>query len=95
MPECSSYGNLGKVTQNPHFLKNAKGGRRETFQRSFKKQPLLKKANSTLAEMALSCNYYAVKMQRLEKIVAQKKLQKCPKGQVMAIFETSPKTRVF
>ena len=45
--------------------------------------------------MALSCNYYAVKMQRLDKIVAQKKLQKCPKGQVMAIFETSPKTRFF
>ena len=46
-------------------------------------------------QVVLSYNYYAVKMQRLDKIVAQKKLQKCPKGQVMAIFETSPKTRVF
>ena len=25
-PEWPSYGNLGKVTQNPHFLKKCKGG---------------------------------------------------------------------
>ena len=43
-----------------------------------KNSPQLKKANSTLAEMALSCNYYAVKMQRLDKIVAQKKAPKVP-----------------
>ena len=26
VPEWPSYGNLGKVTQNPHFLKKCKGG---------------------------------------------------------------------
>ena len=38
------------------FWKSTKGGRREIFQRSPKKQPSLKRANSTLAEMALSSN---------------------------------------
>ena len=30
-PEWPSYGNLGKVTQNPHFLKKCKGGTKENF----------------------------------------------------------------
>ena len=47
------------------------GGRGEIFQRSPKQQPSLKKANSTLAEMALSFNSYAVKLQRLENILGQ------------------------
>ena len=29
--EWASYGNYRKVTQNPHFLKSAKGGPREFF----------------------------------------------------------------
>ena len=33
--ESPSYGNFGKVTQKPHFLKKrAKGGPREIFQKS-------------------------------------------------------------
>ena len=31
LPEWLSYGNSGKVTQNPHFLKKCKGGTKETF----------------------------------------------------------------
>ena len=34
-------------------------------------------------------------MQRLKKILAQKQLQNCPNGQVMAIFARSPKKRIF
>ena len=44
--EWPSYGNSRKVTQKPHFLKSAKGGPRKIFQNP----------NSTLAQMALSCN---------------------------------------
>ena len=35
--EWSSYGNFGKVTQNPHFLKKCKGGKKEIYQKSPKK----------------------------------------------------------
>ena len=31
VPELLSYGNLGKVTQKPHFLKKCKGGSKENF----------------------------------------------------------------
>ena len=31
VPEWPSYGNLGKVTQNPHFLKKCKGGTMRNF----------------------------------------------------------------
>ena len=30
-PEQPSYGNFGKVTQNPHFLKKYKGGTKGNF----------------------------------------------------------------
>ena len=31
VPEQPSYGNFGKVTQNPHFLKKYKGGTKGNF----------------------------------------------------------------
>ena len=37
VPEWSSYGNLGKLTQNPHFLKKCKGEPKEIFQKPSKK----------------------------------------------------------
>ena len=45
-----------KVTQNPHFVKKCKGRTKRNFSKIAQKQPSLKKANSTLAEMALSSN---------------------------------------
>ena len=45
--------------------------------------------------MALSSNLYALKLQRLEKILAQTAAPKVPNGQVMAYFARSPKTRNF
>ena len=79
VPEWPSYGNFGKVTQKPHFLKKCKEGRKEIFQKSSKKMPSLKRPKSTLAQIALSSNQYALKVQRLEKIQAQTAAQKLPK----------------
>ena len=31
VPEWPSYGNLSKVTQNPHFLEKCKGGTKGNF----------------------------------------------------------------
>ena len=41
--------------------------------------------------MALSSNQYALKVERLDKILAQKTAPKVPEWQVMAIFARSPK----
>ena len=53
-------------------------GDEEKFFEVPQKQPSLKRANSTLAEMALSSNQCAVKVQGMEKIVAQEKAPKVP-----------------
>ena len=39
-PEWPSYGNLGKVTQNPHFLKKCKGGTKRNFSKITQKVAL-------------------------------------------------------
>ena len=71
-PELPSYGNFCMVTKNPHFLKKFKGGGpREIFQKSPRKQPSFEWPKSPLAQMALSSNQYALKVQRLEKILEQ------------------------
>ena len=42
-PEWPSYGNLGKVTQNPHFLKKCKGWTKRNFSKNRpKSSPRLK-----------------------------------------------------
>ena len=45
---------------------------KEIFQKPSKKWPLLKKANSTLAETALSFSLNAVKAETMKQILAQK-----------------------
>ena len=60
------------------FWKSAKGGPREIFQKSPQKKPSLQTAKSTLAQMGLSSNKYALKVQRLEKILVQKAAPKVP-----------------
>ena len=54
VPEWQSYGHFCKVTKNPHFLKIAKRGPKEIFQKSSKKIPSLKRPTSSLAQIALS-----------------------------------------
>ena len=77
------------------FWKSTKGGRGEIFQGSPKNSPHLKgptalwpKWHYPLISMQLKCKDW-------RKLWRKKKLQKRPKGQVMLIFERSPKTRVF
>ena len=53
------------------FCKSAKGGPRKIFQKSPKKKPSFERPKSTLAQMALSSNLYAFKVQTLENILAQ------------------------
>ena len=60
------------------FWKSANGGPREIFKKSPKKTPSLKRPKSTLAQMALFFNYYALKLERPDKIKAQKAAQKGP-----------------
>ena len=72
VPEWPSYGHFCEVIQNPHFLKKGTGGSRKIFQKSSKKQTSFERPKSTLAQMALSSNQYALKGQRLEKILGQK-----------------------
>ena len=40
VPEWSSYGSLGKVTQKPHFLKKCKGGTKRNFSKIAQKTAL-------------------------------------------------------
>ena len=40
VPEWPSYGNLSKVTQNPHFLKKYKGGTKGNFSKIAKQVAL-------------------------------------------------------
>ena len=60
------------------FWKSAKKGPREFFQKSSKKLTSFEKQKSTLAQMVLSFIYYALKGQRLEKILAQTAALKVP-----------------
>ena len=55
--------------QNPKVKILAEKG--EIFQKSPKKSFSLERPNGTLADMVLSSNYYAVVVQRLEKMFAQ------------------------
>ena len=44
VPEWPSYGNLRKVTQNPHFLKKCKGGTKGNFSKIAQKVVFVLKA---------------------------------------------------
>ena len=46
VPEWPSYGNFGKVSQNPHFLKKCKGGTKWNFSKIGQKDPLAEKAQN-------------------------------------------------
>ena len=85
VPEWPSYSNFRNVTQNPHFLKKCKGGTKVNFSKIFQKVALACKGQEhsgangiILAHMVLSFNYYALKGQRLEKILVQTAALKVP-----------------
>ena len=172
VPEWPCYGNLGKVTQNPHFLKKCKGGTKGNFSQIAQKVALVWKAQkhcgknniilyltwawsartgqdfgaksgSKSARMAMLWEFrqghqkpaFSEKEDRgdqwkffknrskssphlkgpkalwrkwhyplismhlnckdWKRIRRKQQLQKCPNGQIMAIFEKSPKSRIF
>ena len=96
MPQWKTYGNSRKVTQNPHFLKKCKRGTKEKFSKIAKKRTLVWKAQQHSGAngiiLKLACTYSA---RTGADFGAKKRLQKCPNGQVIAIFSRSPKTRIF
>ena len=95
VPEWPSYGNFRQVTQTRIFLKRAKGGPREIFQKSPKRQPSLKTPICSLAQVALSSNQYALKVQRLEIIWAHKAAIKVPEWPSYGNFRQVTQTRIF
>ena len=50
VPEWPSYGNFGKVTQNPHFLKKCKGGTKTNLSKIAQKVALVWKAQKHSGE---------------------------------------------
>ena len=57
-PGWPSYGNFGKVTQNPHFLKKCKGGTKENFSKIAQKAALVWKAQMHWRK----CHYPLIRM---------------------------------
>ena len=94
--EWRSYGNFGKVTQNPHFLKKERRGDQGKFFKNRQKsgprlkgpKALWRKWHYPLFSMRLICK-------DLKTFWRKQRLQKCRNGQVMAIFARSPKSRIF
>ena len=77
------------------FQKSPKGEPRKIFQTSPKKQPSFERPKSTVAQMALSSNQYALKEQRLEKIQAQTAAPKVPEWPCYGNFWKVTETRIF
>ena len=78
VPERQSYGNFFKVTQNPHFLKKCKEDTKGNFSKFAQKIALVSNGQEDSGAYGLSSNYYALKEQRLEKILAQTAVLKVP-----------------
>ena len=83
-------------TQNPHFLKKCKSGDKgKLFKNRLKSSPRLKGPKALLRKWHYSLICMQLKCKDWTKLGRKKKVQECPKGQNMASFERSPKTRVF
>ena len=81
LQKCPNGQVMAIIARSPKtciFRKSAKGRPIEVFQKTPKKSPSLQKANSTLAQMSLSCKLYPLIMQRLKKSLAQKAAPKRP-----------------
>ena len=81
LQKCPNGQVMAIIARSPKtciFRKSAKGRPIEVFQKTPKKSPSLQKANSTLAQMSLSCKLHPLRMQRLKKSLAQKAAPKRP-----------------
>ena len=96
MPEWPSYGNFGKVSQKPHFLKTCKGGTKGNVSKIAQKISYVWKAQKHSGENVIIQYLICTKIAQTGQDFWRKQgLQKCPNGQVIAIFERSAKTRIF
>ena len=91
VPEWPSCGNFREVIENPHFLKECKGGTRGNFFKNrSKSKPRLKGRKALLRK-----GYYPLIIMHLRAKTGDdfraKRLWKCPNGQVMAILAGHPK----
>ena len=69
---------FGRSPKTCIFKKSPRGRPREVFQKSPKKQPSFERRKSTLAQKTSSFIQYALEVQRLQKILAQKADPKVP-----------------
>ena len=72
-----------------------RGDEEKFFKVRSKNTPHLKKPTALWPKWHYPLISMQLKCKDWRKLWRKKKVQKCPKGQLMAIFETSPKTRVF
>ena len=91
VPEQQSYSNSRKVTPKPAFSEKVQRG----HQKKFFKNRSLKRPKSTLEQIALSSNQYALIVQRLQKLWRKRRLKKCSNGQVIEILPRSPETLII
>ena len=80
LQKCRNGQVMAIIARSPKtciFRKSAKRPK-EVFQKSPKKQPSFQKANTTLAQMSLSCKLYPLILQRLKKSLARKAAPKLP-----------------
>ena len=96
VPEWPSDGNLSQGHPKPAFSQKVqRGDQGKFFKNRPKRSPRLKgpkalwrKWHYPLISMHLNCKDWKTFWRK-------QRLQKCPNGQVMAIFARSPKTRIF
>ena len=92
VPEWQSYSNFCKVTKNPHFLKKFQRGDQGIF---FKTRPKIRPRLKGLKALWRKWHYSWIIMLLTCKdwkwFWRKQRLQKCPNGQVMAIFARSQK----
>ena len=90
VPEWPSYCNFCKVTQTRIFWK------RGNFSKIAQKEALVWKAQK---HSGANCIIFKISMhlncKDWKTFWRKQRLQKCPNGQVMAIFARSPKSRIF
>ena len=86
--------NLARRPKSCIFSDFAKGGPREISQKSPNKKADFRGLKNTPAQIALSHNYCALKLQTSE-ICGKKRLQKCPEGRVSTNVASTLKSRIF
>ena len=91
-----SYGNSRKVAQNPHFLKKCKRRTKGNFSKiAIKKSLRLKGPKALCRKWHYPRTTMLLRCKDWRRYWRRKRLQKCPNGEVMAIFARSPKTSIF